>query len=133
MTDGNLDAARPARRRRPPTRATVQKQATDSLFKGLDRFGLAPILLIGLAYIGHTQVVQPIAAAYAHMVETVAENNRLLKEAIEQNNREDAQRVQAISAAQAANKVLAEENRALNNRILEVLDRVERAASGREE
>jgi hypothetical protein len=135
VTDGNLDAARPARRRRPPTRAqaTVQKQATDSLFKGLDRFGLAPVLLIGLAYIGHTQVVQPIAAAYAHMVETVAENNRLLKEAVEQNSREDAERVLAISAAQAANRALAEENRALNNRILEVLDRMERAVRGREE
>jgi hypothetical protein len=127
----------------------VQKQATDSLFKGLDRFGLAPILLMGLAYVGHTQVVQPIAAAYANMVAKVAENNELLKTAVERNNAEDTERVAAISAAQALNKALAEENRALNTRILEaitnadaarkqihsdtqaVLDRVERLLSKR--
>ena len=121
MVESITEASRPARRkpRRPP--ASVQKQATDSLFKGLDRFGLAPILLLGLAYIGHTQVVQPIAAAYAKMVADVGENNRLLKESVERNNAEDGQRVAAISAAQALNKALAEENRALNTRILEAI------------
>ena len=122
MVESITEASRPARRkptRRPP--ASVQKQATDSLFKGLDRFGLAPILLMGLAYVGHTQVVQPIAAAYANMVAKVAENNELLKTAVERNNAEDSERVAAITAAQALNKALAEENRALNTRILEAI------------
>ena len=122
MTDIPADAARPARRRtarRPP--ASAQKQATDSLFKGLDRFGLAPILLLGLAYVGHTQVIQPIAAAYANMVQKVAENNELLKTAVERNNAEDTERVAAITAAQALNKALAEENRAINTKILEAI------------
>ena len=122
VVESITEASRPARRkptRRPP--ASVQKQATDSLFKGLDRFGLAPILLMGLAYVGHTQVVQPIAAAYANMVAKVAENNELLKTAVERNNAEDSERVAAITAAQALNKALAEENRALNTRILEAI------------
>jgi hypothetical protein len=76
-------------------------------------------LLLGLAYIGHTQVVQPIAAAYASMVAKVAENNELLKTAVERNNAEDAERVKAISAAQALNQQLAEANRELNTKILD--------------
>jgi hypothetical protein len=101
--------------------ASVQKQATDTIFKGLDRFGLAPIMLLGLAYVVHTQVIQPIAAAYASMVSKVAENNELLKSAVEKNNAEDTERVAAITAAQALNQRLAEENRALNTRILEAI------------
>ena len=128
VVESITEASRPARRkptRRPP--ASVQKQATDSLFKGLDRFGLAPILLMGLAYVGHTQVVQPIAAAYANMVAKVGENNELLKSAVEKNNAEDTERVAAISAAQALNKALAEENRALNTRILEAITNADAA------
>jgi hypothetical protein len=150
VVESITEASRPARRkttRRQP--ASIQKQATDSLFKGLDRFGLAPILLLGLAYVGHTQVIQPIAAAYASMVAKVGENNELLKTAVERNNAEDAERVAAISAAQALNQSLAEANRALNTKILEataaasedrrkihaetreVLERVERLLSKR--
>lgn len=120
MVESNLESSRPAKRRparRPP--ASIRKQATDTLYRGLDRFGLAPVLLLGLAYIGHTQVVQPIAAAYANMVQKVGENNELLKAAVEKNNAEDAERVAAITAAQALNRQLAEENRALNTKILE--------------
>ena len=126
MVEGNVDAARPKARRPRRASASVQKQATDTIFKGLDRFGLAPIMLLGLAYIGHTQVVQPIATAYANMVAKVAENNELLKQAVEKNNAEDTERVAAISAAQALNKALAEENRALNNRILEAIKDLEK-------
>lgn len=125
-TDPVTDAARPARRRRaPPRRSTLQRQATESLFKGLDRFGLAPVLLLGLAYVGHTQVVVPIATAYANMVATVADTNKMLRQAIEQNNREDAERVAAISAAQVANRELAEANRELNQSILAAIARAD--------
>lgn len=118
------DAARPARRRKARPASSIQRQATDSLFKGLDRFGLAPVLLLALGYFGHTQVVQPIAAAYARMVSDVAENNRLLKQAVEDNNRDDGQRVAVITEAQQLNRKLAEENRELNARILAKLDAV---------
>ena len=117
------DAARPARRRRTRP-ATAQRQATDSLFKGLDRFGLAPVLLLAVGYVGHTQVVQPIAAAYARMVSDVAENNKLIKQAVEDNNRDDTARVLAITEAQRLNRALAEENRALNTTILAKLEAV---------
>jgi hypothetical protein len=128
MVESNTEAARPARRRSPARRpASVQKAATDSLFKGLDRFGLAPIMLLGLAYVGHTQVIQPIAAAYANMVAKVAENNELLKAAVERNNAEDTERVADITAAQALNKQLAEENRALNTKILEAITNADTA------
>ena len=86
--------------------------------KALDRFGLAPILLLGLAYVGHTTVVQPIAKSYSQMVDKVTETNAIIKDEITKNNLEDAQRVNAISAAQALNQSIANENRALNEKIL---------------
>jgi len=104
---------------------------TDTVFKGLDRFGLAPILLIGLAYIGHREVVVPIAAAYTRMVSDVDENNRLLKQSLDENMRDDAVAVAAITEAQRVNRELSEgnrklseENRELNTRILDALERV---------
>ena len=119
MSDTPADAARPARRKRSPVRtASVQKQATDSLFKGLDRFGLAPVLLLAGAYVVQTSVVQPIAKSYSQMVDKVGETNAMLREAVERNNKEDAERVSQISAAQALNQSIANENRALNERIL---------------
>jgi hypothetical protein len=96
----------------------VQKQATDSLFKGLDRFGLAPILLLAGAYVVQTSVIQPIAKSYSTMVDKVGDTNAMLRDAVERNNKEDSERVAAISAAQALNQAIANENRALNERIL---------------
>jgi len=122
MVDSSLEASRPSPRRTRKSSQSAQKQATDTIFKGLDRFGLAPILLLALVYLGHTQVVQPIATAYVKMVSQVGDTNEMLKKAIEQNNKEDMERVAVISAAQALNQSLAEQNRDLNTRILEALD-----------
>lgn len=125
------DSARPAGRKRPakPAAATARvvapPRSTETLFSGLDRFGLAPILLLALAYLGHTQVVVPIAVAYAKMVDTVGDTNRLLRESIEKNNREDGERVATIAVAQAENRRLSEENRELNARILSRLDELQ--------
>jgi hypothetical protein len=120
MVESSLEASRP-KARRPRQPATPQKQATDTLFKGLDRFGLAPILLMALAYLGHTQVVQPIATAYMKMVAQVGDTNEMLRKEIETNNRDDMERVAAISAAQSLNQQLAETNRELNTQILQAL------------
>ena len=122
MAESNPDASRPARRRPRRQSAKAQKDATDTLYKGLDRFGLAPVLLLAIAYFGHTQVIQPIASAYAKMVDEVGSTNRLLKESIDKNNQEDAERVAAIREAQELNRRLAEENRALNTKIIEAIN-----------
>lgn len=119
MTKSRIDAARPGRRsgsRRPPE--TVEP----SLFHWLDRFGLAPVLLLGLAYVVHTQVVAPIAGAYVRMVEAVGDTNRLIRESIEEKNAEGIARVALLKEAQEANRRVAEENRELNTRILERLE-----------
>jgi hypothetical protein len=63
------------------------------------------------------------------MVDTVGDTNRLLREAIERNNREDGERVKEISEAQAGNRRVAEENRELNTRILKRLDELQAAIS----
>ena len=127
MVDSLTEASRPARRkpatRRPP--ASIQKQATDSLYRGLDRFGLAPVMLLGLAYVTYTSVVQPIAHSYSAMVDKVGETNAIIKDEITKNNLEDTQRVAAISAAQTLNQQLAEENRALNTKILEAIGKAD--------
>ena len=128
MVESLTEASRPARRKRSPSRpASVQKQATDSLFKGLDRFGLAPILLLAGAYVVQTSVIQPIAKSYSSMVDKVGDTNAMLREAVERNNKEDAERVAAISAAQALNQQLAETNKELNNRILEAISKADAA------
>jgi hypothetical protein len=122
VVESNLEASRPTRRRAPARRpASIQKQATDSLFKGLDRFGIAPIMLMGLAYVTYTSVLQPIAKSYSAMVERVTETNAIIKDEITKNNLEDSSRVAAISAAQTLNQKLAEENRELNTRILQAI------------
>ena len=122
MTDTPSDIARPARRSRPRAttrvQASIQKQATDQVFKGIDRLGLAPIMLLGLAYVTYSSVLQPLAKSYSSVVEKVGQTNDLLREAVELNNKEDAERVLQISAAQALNQKLAEDNKALNERIL---------------
>lgn len=136
MTNSN-DPARPSKRKRPtPSRpasaweVVKSSRESETIFKGLDRFGLAPILLLALAYVGHTQVVVPIAVAYARMVDTVGDTNRLLRESIETNNREDGERVALLQAAQAENRRLNEENRELNTRILKQLDELRAALKG---
>lgn len=127
MVESTTEAARPANRRNRRPTATAQKQATDTLFKGLDRFGLAPILLIIGAYIVQTQVVQPIASAYTKMVAQVGDTNDMLRKAVEENNKEDTERVATISMAQELNRRLAEENRALNTKILEAIDAADKS------
>ena len=122
MSDIPADAARPARRARPRAttrvQATIQKQATEQLLKGVDRLGIAPVLLLGLAYVTYSSVLQPLAKSYSATVEKVGETNALLRDAVERNNKEDGERVAAISAAQALNQAIANENRSLNERIL---------------
>jgi len=120
MVESATEAARPARRRttRRPA-ASVQKQASESIYRAWDRFGIAPVLLLGLAWFGHREVVVPLATAYSEMVNRVSENNTLLKTAVEKNDEEDGRRVEMITAAIATIRQIAEENRTLNNRILE--------------
>ena len=129
MTDTPSDIARPARRSRPRAttrvQASVQRQAADQLYRGLDRFGIAPVLLLGLAYVTYTSVLQPIAKSYSAMVDKVADTNAMLREAVEKNSREDGERVAQISAAQALNQQLAETNKELNNRILEAISKAD--------
>jgi hypothetical protein len=75
-------------------------------------------MLLGLAYVTYSSVLQPLAKSYSSVVEKVGQTNDLLREAVELNNKEDAERVLQISAAQALNQKLAEDNKALNERIL---------------
>lgn len=110
-TDPVTDAARPARRR--SRRNAAARRTTDSLYRGLDRFGLAPVLLIGFAYIVHTQVVMPIADSYAKMVQSVAEANKLL------------------AAASEEIRTLSQGNQSLNTKILTRLDELENAIRGK--
>jgi hypothetical protein len=59
------------------------------------------------------------------MVDKVGETNAIIKDEITKNNLEDTQRVAAISAAQTLNQQLAEENRALNTKILEAIGKAD--------
>lgn len=79
------------------------------------------MLLLGLAYFGHTQILVPLAAAYSSVISKVGENNEMLRKAIDQNNKEYGERVALLAKAEAEIKQVSEENRELNQKILATL------------
>jgi hypothetical protein len=106
MVEGNLEAARPRARRPRKASASVQKQATDTIFKGLDRFGLAPIVLLVGGWWAASKIIEPLIAEYREAIRTISETNRLLKDEITQNDAEDGRRVEAITNLQNENRAL---------------------------
>ena len=103
------DPARPAARSRPARRrqpASVQKQATDTIFKGIDRLGLAPVMLLVGGWWAASKVLEPMIAEYREAIRDIDETNKLLKEEIGNNNAEDGQRVEAITNLQNENRAL---------------------------
>jgi len=84
----------------------VQKQATDTIFKGLDRFGLAPVVLLVGGWWAASKVLEPLMAEYREAVRAIAETNKLLKEEITSNDAEDGRRVEAITNLQNENRAL---------------------------
>ena len=107
MTDTPTDIARPAKRRttrRPP--ASVQKQATDTIFKGIDRLGLAPVMLLVGGWWAASKVLEPMITEYREAIRDIDETNKLLKEEISRNNDQDGQRVEAITNLQNENRAL---------------------------
>ena len=106
MTEGNLDAARPKPRARRKAPASVQRQATDTIFKGLDRFGLAPVVLLVGGWWAASKVLEPLMAEYREAVRAIAETNKLLKDEITSNDAEDGRRVEAITNLQNENRAL---------------------------
>lgn len=96
MVESNLEAARPRRR---PARQPAMPATTDTIYKGLDRFGLAPIIvLVGGWWISQS-VLAPLIQEYREAIRDIDETNELLKDEIARNNREDDQRVEKITGA----------------------------------
>jgi hypothetical protein len=105
MVDSNLEASRP-KARRPRKAASVQQQATETLFKGLDRFGLAPILLLVAGWWAATKVLEPLFTEYREAIKSISETNRLLKDEVASNDAEDGLRVEAITTLQNEHRAL---------------------------
>jgi len=84
----------------------VQRQATDQLMRGLDRFGLAPVVLLVGGWWAASKVPEPLMAEYREAVRAIAETNKLLKEEITSNDAEDGRRVEAITNLQNENRAL---------------------------
>ena len=106
MVEGNVDAARPKARRPRKASASVQKQATDSAYRALDRFGLAPVVLLVGGWWAASKVLEPMLSEYREAIRTISETNRLLKDEITQNDAEDGRRVEAITNLQNENRAL---------------------------
>lgn len=135
MTDA--DPARPAKRRRTAPRRVpgYANQGYIGQLSGLfDRFGLAPVLLVVLAWFVSFKVLIPIVDSYKQALQHIDQNNALLKNSLDANQLEDTKRVVEISAAQSANRDLLEENKMLNQKILaaaeQIILRIDRAKEG---
>jgi hypothetical protein len=106
MVESITEASRPARRRtrRPP--ASVQKQASDTIFKGIDRLGLAPVMLLVGGWWAASKVLEPLITEYRDAIRAISETNRLLKDEVTQNDAEDNRRVELITGLQGENRAL---------------------------
>lgn len=65
----------------------------------IERLGLSTVLLLGAVYFGYQSVIRPIADSYQKMIEEVSSTNKLLQEEVANNDREDGERVRAITVA----------------------------------
>lgn len=74
------------------------KESASIVTELVERLGLSTVLLLGAVYFGYQSIIRPIADSYQRMVDDVAETNKLLQEEIKDNDREDGERVQLISA-----------------------------------
>ena len=77
------------------------KQNASIVTELVERLGLSTVLLLGAVYFGYQSIIRPIADSYQKMVADVAETNKLLQEEIKDNDREDGERVQLITAQMA--------------------------------
>lgn len=125
------DPARPksAAQRRPKKQASGEMlTASGFIIDVLERHGVSTILLLGLAYVAHTELITPIAAAYKKTVEQVGANAEIIKEGLERESRLDDERVRQLTKAQDSLGAImrdiervADENRTLNRLILDGL------------
>ena len=74
------------------------KESASIVTELVERLGLSTVLLLGAVYFGYQTIIQPLADSYRQMVKDVSETNKLLQEEIKNNDREDGERVQLISA-----------------------------------
>ena len=78
-----------------------KQQSADIVTRLVERLGLSTVLLLGGSWFGYREIVSPMAESYKKMVNEVAETNRLLQEEIVNNDKEDGERVLAITEAMA--------------------------------
>ena len=78
------------------------KQSASIVTELVERLGLSTVLLLGAVYFGYQSIIRPIADSYQKMVADVAETNKLLQEELKNNDKEDGERVQLITAQMAS-------------------------------
>jgi len=83
----------------PRRRPTKKADPTSQYMEFIERFGLPTALLVAACYFGFTQIVAPISKSYQEAIQGVAETSAELEKAIEENNREDSERVKIIQEA----------------------------------
>ena len=74
------------------------KESASIVTELVERLGLSTVLLLGAVYFGYQTIIQPLADSYRQMVKDVSETNNLLQVELMNNDREDGERVQLISA-----------------------------------
>jgi Mg2+ and Co2+ transporter CorA len=76
-----------------------EKQSASLVTELVERLGLSTVLLLAAVYFGYQSIIRPIADSYQKMVEEVSSTNKLLQEEITANDKEDGERVKAITEA----------------------------------
>ena len=88
-----------------------QGSSTEVLYRGLERVGLAPLLLVALSYFVYRDLLHPLAESYRKLVDTTAENSQLIREEIQKGNQVDAERVLFFKARGEETQAILTENR----------------------
>ena len=91
--------------------ADAPQGSTDALYRGLERFGLAPFLLLALSWFVYRDLLHPLAESYRHLVDTTAENSKLIREEIQKSNEVDAERVVFFKQRGEETQAILTENR----------------------
>lgn len=91
-------ARKPAKKPSPPKEPPLapEEKLTSSFVELFDKVGLGPALLVIGGYFVFTIIVQPLATTYREAIDAVAETNAELRETVQKNNLEDAERVKQI-------------------------------------
>jgi len=111
----------PPAKKTTPRKTTTKKQEfevpkdVNGISAMIEKVGLSTFLLLGAAYFAWNGVVLPVVQTVQTAITDISETNKVLEQAVEDNQKADAERVKVISS----------EIEKLNRKLDEILEAVD--------